>query len=237
MLSSLPPDLQASFLLFKENLPHTDDAVLETNKKAYDDALDVARRLAAQIQNECLFLYEHVQALAEEIDKRALEKTALTGSNVDWGYLLHEDGSGTRAKRKALIFAIESLLALPSGIRSDGMSISGYSPKINQHRLQISLIKEKPLLTLAVLNALTLILPHVKMEEDSSSLPGEDPPYKIVSIIEKTLSHHGSYSLRINEGIEMYEVWICRYSHNSQVRKCKSLKELLEYVAEFLYYA
>lgn len=111
--------------------------------------------------------------------------------------------------------------ALDKALHEFGMSSSGYRPATMQRAIQISLYKHHPESAAKLqktLEGLEKVLPYIEPFEG----------WKIIGILESTLSQHGVFDLCVGE--KTCELHKIVYGSERTVFKADSLLEALEYI-------
>jgi hypothetical protein len=150
-------------------------------------------------------LYDEIRLLKDKIFERELAKTG----EDNWPLLLKEQNS------------LASIKALDKALAKYEMMSSGYHPTTMQRVVQISLYKYAPDSAAKLektFDGLHKILPHIKPVDG----------WKVINILESTLSQYGSYSLYVDE--KVCELRKCTYGSERVIFKSKSLREVIEYI-------
>ena len=150
-------------------------------------------------------LYDQCQELREEIAEREIAKS----DQPNWPFLLKEQNS------------MVAYRALGKALAKYEMMSSGYRPTTMQRVIQISLYRHHPESAAKLektFNGLQKILPYIEPVDG----------WKMVSILESTLSELGSYSLCVGE--KTCELRKCTYGSERVIFKANSLLEALEYI-------
>lgn len=150
-------------------------------------------------------LYDEIGLLKDKLFERELAKTG----EDNWPLLLKEQNS------------MASIKALDKALAKYEMMSCGYRHSTMQRAIQISLYKYAPDSVSKLektFNGLQKILPYIKPVDG----------WKIIDILESTLSQYGSYSLYVGE--KVCELRKCTYGSERVIFKSKSLREVLEYI-------
>ena len=177
-----------------------DDELAELEAKRAVICKEVER-----LSNQAGKLYDAISRLKDKIFERELAKTG----EDNWSLLLKEQNS------------MIAYRALDKALGKYEMSSSGYRPATMQRVVQISLYKyhlESAAKLQKTLEGLEKVLPHVKPI-------GE---WKIIGILESTLSQHGVFNLYVGE--KTCELRKTVYGSEHTVFKAGSLLEALEYI-------
>lgn len=154
-------------------------------------------------------LYDEISLLKDKVFERELAKTG----EDNWPLLLKEQNSSA------------SYMALDKALAKYELSSYGYHPATGQRAVQISLYKHSVdaySKFKKTFEGLEKILPHVEPVEVCGD------KWKILHILESTLSALGSYGLYIGE--KVCELRKCTYGSERVIFKSKSLREVLEYI-------
>lgn len=154
-------------------------------------------------------LYDEITTLKDKIFERELAKSC----EDNWPLLLKEQNSSA------------SYMALDKALAKYELSSYGYHPATEQRAVQVSLYKhsvDAHSKFRKTLEGLEKILPYIKPVE----VCGEN--WKILHILESTLSQFGSYSLYVGE--KVCEIRKLTYGSERTIFKSKSLREVLEYI-------
>lgn len=158
-----------------------------------------------RLGNQAGKLYDEISLLKDKIFERELAKT----DEDNWPLLLKEQGS------------VVALRALEKALGKYEMMPSGYRPATMQRAIQISLYKHHPESAAKLqktLEGLEKVLPYIEPFEG----------WKIIGILESTLSQHGVFDLCVGE--KGYELRKTAYGSQRVVFKANSLLEVLEYI-------
>lgn len=158
-----------------------------------------------RLGNQASKLYDEIGLLKDKIFERELAKTG----EDNWSLLLKEQDS------------MVAYRALDKALAKYEMMSSGYRPLTMQRVVKISLYKYAPDRAAKLektLDGLQKILPYIEPVDG----------WKIVDILESTLSESGSYNLYVGE--KVCELRKCTYGSERVIFKSKSLREVLEYI-------
>lgn len=187
--------------------------------------------LIKPLQDQNLQLYTDLEAINNALDAKVLASQEDLDPN--WPYLLEETGSTSRIRSKA---CLKALAALGKGFNEySGLSVSGYNPVTRQRSLKVVIDKNNEKQVLDVVSAMNVVLPFIKIRTNED-VDDDTVQIKYVGIFEKSLSEHGSYSLAINEELNLYELRMMRYHRPSTLYKAKDLHDLITYVSKNHYY-
>ena len=153
-----------------------------------------------KLSEQSVELYDQCQELREEIAK---------SDQPNWPFLLKEQNS------------MVAYRALDKALAEYALMSSGYRMATMQRAIQISLYKYHPESAAKLqktLEGLEKVLPHVKPIEG----------WRIVAILESTLSEHGVFDLYVGESA--CEVRKTVYGRERTIFKANSLLEALEYI-------
>lgn len=161
-------------------------------------------------------LYNKNRSLREKIvEIKAKEK------KTDWNWLLHcTQTEDTVAKSRLR----------EEKLRKLNLSSSCYHPEIEQVIVRVSLVKGDPKSLELTLKGLKRIIPYIKPLRDG---------YKHIGIFEHDLAEHGVYELKVDEDKstnDACEIVVTRHGRLSSVMCSYSLKKVLEYIQQHLYY-
>lgn len=165
----------------------------------------VIRKEIERLGNQASKLYDAISLLKDKIFERELAKTG----EDNWPLLLKEQNSMVAYK------------ALGKALAKYEMMSSGYRPSTMQRAIQISLYKYAPDRAAKLqktLEGLEKILPYIKPVDD----------WKVVGILESTLSEHGVFNLYVGE--KTCELRKTVYGSERVIFKANSLLEALEYI-------
>lgn len=158
-----------------------------------------------RLGNQASKLYDEISLLKDKIFERELAKTG----EDNWPLLLKEQDS------------MVAYRALGKALAKYEMMSSGYRPSTMQCAVKISLYKYAPDRAAKLektFNGLQKILPYIEPVDG----------WKIVDILESTLSESGSYNLYVGE--KVCELRKCSYGSERVIFKANSLLEALEYI-------
>jgi len=169
-------------------------------------------RIALSEQMESLaekyvMLYDKIQEIRDIIAEREIAKS----DQPNWPLLLEEQNSMVKYR------------ALDRALREFGMSSSGYRVATMQRAIQISLYKYHPESAVKfqkTLEGFEKVLPHVKPIEG----------WKVIGILESTLSEHGVFNLYVGE--KACELRKTAYGMERVIFNSDSLFETLKYIQE-----
>ena len=159
----------------------------------------------SKLTEQSAALYDQCQKLREEIAEREIAKS----DQPNWPFLLKEQNS------------MVAYRALGKALAKYEMMSSGYRPTTMQRVIQISLYRHHPESAAKLektFNGLQKILPYIEPIDG----------WKIVDILESTLSASGSYNLYVGE--KVCELRKCSYGSERVIFKASSLLEALEYI-------
>lgn len=158
-----------------------------------------------RLNNQAIKLYDEIALLKDKIFEREIAKSC----EDNWSLLLKEQNSSA------------SYTALDMALAKYEMTSRGYNPLTMQRGIQISLYQYAPDRAAKLektFGGLQKILPHIKPVDG----------WRVVGILESTLSELGSYWLYVNEKI--CELRKCTYGSERVIFKSKSLLEVLKYI-------
>ena len=159
----------------------------------------------SKLTEQSAALYDQCQKLREEIAEREIAKS----DRPNWPFLLKEQNSMVMYR------------ALDKALHEFGMSSSGYRSATMQRAIQISLYKYHPESAAKLqktLEGLEKVLPYIEPIEG----------WRIIAILESTLSEHGVFDLYVGE--KACELRKTVYGRERTVFKANSLLEALEYI-------
>lgn len=164
-----------------------------------------------RLNNQASKLYDEITPLKDKIFERELAKS----DQPNWPLLLKEQDSMVMYK------------ALDKALAKYGMMSFGYRPLTMQHVVKISLYKYAPDRAAKLektFDGLQKLLPYIEPIEG----------WRIISILESTLSELGSYNLYVSE--KVCEIRKTTHCSERTIFESKSLREVLEYIQENLSY-
>jgi len=184
---------------------------LEEDLKAIEHQRARLFELQEPIIKELRESYDKMGVLKNEIGKLRLASSKV----VDWELLLTEDSGEAIYKR------------YDKELWKRGLFGGGVLTHTRQRCIKIKLVKNDELSYNKTLEAVREILPFIK------PIPTRrDRGYKFVDVFESTLSEFGTYYLLISETKHIYRLMLSVHMHITELKRFKSLEELVKYVQE-----
>ena len=182
---------------------------LKVNLKALEDRRVELFKLQKPINDELVKNHNKIGKIKDKISKLQL----VPSKKVNWELLL-DNNSGTYSYNK-----------YTKELTSRLLWYGGSLIPTNQRCIKVMLTKGDKISYNKTLKALKEILPFVKPMPD-----GDVAGYKFVDIFERTLSANGTYYILMNEINNVYKLMFSRYRNIEELKKFKTLEELILYV-------
>jgi hypothetical protein len=181
-----------------------------------------------RLGEELSALYEKRQAVKDELSRRVTmnidPKSWRNFTPEQWEYVLGDANDQGMARHK---FG-------DSVFHEMGLWASGYSPETNQRAVSMMLYRDEPDSKPQTLEALRVILPHIKPRH--INIGDEEIFAKYVDVFEHGLSEYAVIWSVVDEPNGAFYSMRTRYSHTEVEKKFGTLEELVGYIQQNHWY-
>lgn len=157
------------------------------------------------LREKSFVLFDQIESIKNKITEQKIQQSI----EPDWQFLLKND-NGTVAYKE-----------LKQQLAKFGMDTGSYNSETDQMVVKISLKFNDADGLKLIHDGLNEVIPHI--------IPSFG--YKLIDIIEYTLSEHGVYHLRVyEEGHNQFKLMITRWHRESVVYESDNLMDVLAYI-------
>jgi hypothetical protein len=183
-----------------------------------------------RLGKELTALYEKREAVKDELSRRIQieidPKNWRDFTSEQWEYVLNDANDQGMARYK---FSESVFHAM-------GLWSSGYNPETNQRAVSMMLYRDEPDSKAQTLEALRVILPHIKPRKINMGYDEDDIVAKYVNVFEHGLSEYAVIWSVIDERTGAFYSMNTRYSRTKVEKKFDTLEELVSYIQREHYY-
>ena len=207
------------------------DAALAARAARLSEELAVVRRALDDARAREEQLKTDLQETENLQDARRVSSALAQHTAINWAVLMKDAHLDTVAQHQAANRALEDL-TLVRGVPFPGLRFEGCNVSTNQRVLRLSLMQGNPAFTAHALAALMLVLPAV----EPCTVIGSSFFGKYVRVSDSALSAFGTHFLLIDEGRNVYQLFVKRHGQILELRSAPDLAGLLQIVQEHCYY-